>query len=55
MLHKLTTLCIIFVLSPLEMQQKGGDFMLEDIIAFFFSVMASIVAYYICKWFDGKH
>jgi len=27
---------------------------LEILTSFFLSVMASVVAYYICKWLDGK-
>lgn len=27
--------------------------MLEQIFAFVVSVLASVVAYYICKWLDG--
>ena len=27
---------------------------LEIVITFFVSVAASVVAYYICKWLDGK-
>lgn len=40
------------MLSPLEMQQRGGDSVMDLIIAFLISVLVSIVAYYICKWFD---
>ena len=28
---------------------------MEVIITFLLSVAASVVAYYICKWLDGKH
>ncbi len=36
------------------MNGKGGDDQMgEIIIAFLVSVMAGIVAYYICKWLDG--
>ena len=27
---------------------------MESIISFLVSVMASVVAYYICKWLDGN-
>ena len=27
---------------------------MESIISFLVSVMASVIAYYICKWLDGK-
>ena len=32
--------------------EKGGVSM-ASILSFFISVMASVVAYYICKWLDG--
>ena len=33
---------------------KGGDDRMGEILlAFIISVMAGIVAYYICKWLDG--
>lgn len=28
---------------------------MELFVSFLISVMASIVAYYICKWLDGNH
>ena len=28
---------------------------MDLIIAFLISVLASVVAYYVCKWMDGKH
>ena len=34
-------------------QQEGGG-ALDIIITFFLSVIASVVAYYICKWLDGE-
>lgn len=34
--------------------EKGGLTVQELFISFFLSVMASIVAYYISKWLDGK-
>ena len=37
-----------------NLQQKGGEFLMNDIIlAFVVSVIASVVGYYICKWLDG--
>jgi hypothetical protein len=33
----------------------GGVIMLEYIISFIVSVVAGIVAYYICKWLDGDN
>nr|DAP56432.1 MAG TPA: hypothetical protein [Caudoviricetes sp.] len=32
-------------------QQKGG-FSLEKLLSFIMSVLASVVAYYLCKWLD---
>ena len=34
-------------------QAKEGGVCLEIIASFLISVMASIAAYYICKWLDG--
>ena len=34
-------------------QQEGGG-VLDLLIAFLVSVVASVVAYYICKWLDGE-
>jgi hypothetical protein len=35
-------------------QQKGGDSMIEILISFLISLMASVVSYYICKWLERK-
>ena len=34
--------------------KKGGELGMEYIFSFILSVGASVVAYYICKWLDGK-
>ena len=34
-------------------QQEGGGLM-DLAISFFLSVVASVIAYYICKWLDGE-
>lgn len=39
-------------LPPLEWYRKGVSYM-EVFISFSISVMAGIVAYYVCKWLDG--
>jgi len=44
---------IIDMLPPRYWQQKGGMIMFEW-ITFLLSVMASVIAYYICKWLDGE-
>lgn len=33
--------------------RRKGVPKLETLLAFFISVLASVVAYYICKWLDG--
>jgi len=40
------------VIAVDSFQQEGGAH-LEYIIAFFISIMAGIICYYICKWLDG--
>lgn len=32
---------------------EGGENVAESILSFLVSVVASVVAYYICKWLDG--
>ncbi len=44
---------IINVLPPRYWEQKGGVPVVE-IRSFILSVMASVVAYYICKWLDSE-
>ncbi len=43
---------ILSELPPLHQAKKGGV-ALEFLIAFLVSVLASVTAYYICKWLDG--
>ena len=45
---------IIKKLSYPIWQQKGGA-TVSNIISFLISVMASVVAYCICKWLDGNN
>nr|DAO72289.1 MAG TPA: hypothetical protein [Caudoviricetes sp.] len=33
--------------------QKGGVYFVREILSFVCFVVASVVAYYICKWLDG--
>ena len=35
-------------------QQEGGVFVMEVLSSFILSVLASIVAYYTCKWLDRE-
>ena len=34
--------------------QKGGALFMDILSSFMLSIMASVIAYYICKWLDGK-
>lgn len=43
---------IIDLLPPLYWQGKGVS-AIETLTSFIVSVMASVAAYYICKWLDG--
>lgn len=43
----------IHMLPPLDRQGKGGSAVSKYLVSFLISVVASIVAYYICKWLDG--
>jgi len=45
--------CIIVLSFPYTDDRKGVISM-ELHISFVVSIMASIIAYYICKWLDGK-
>lgn len=38
------------VASPIPGQEMGREYA----ISFVLSIMASVVAYYICKWLDGN-
>ena len=44
---------MIFYISRDSFAVKGGESQMAWILTFLVSVMASIVAYYICKWLDG--
>ena len=44
---------MIFSLPSPILVQEGGETPVEEILfTFSLSVVASVVAYYICKWFD---
>ena len=49
----LCTSYIIMMLSPPVVAVKGGD-AVEILLSFMISVMAGIVANYICKWLNRK-
>ena len=42
----------IYMLPPLDRLGKGAYVLLSLLVSFGISVVASIVAYYICKWLD---
>ncbi|MBO4784740.1 MAG: hypothetical protein J5521_08345 [Lachnospiraceae bacterium] len=42
------------VVAP-TLTKEGGVILLDILASFLISVMASIAAYYICKWLDGKN
>ena len=37
--------------SPIKVQKGGAN--MENLASFMLSVVASVVAYYICRWLDG--
>lgn len=42
------------MVPPLDrLGRGGGSAVTELLVSFLISVVASIVAYYICKWLDG--
>lgn len=43
----------IKMVTPRLLRKKGGD-IIDLVISFILSVLASIVAYYICKWLDEE-
>ena len=43
------------ILVAINLSGDGKEVRLETIIMFAVSVMASMVAYYICKWLDGDY
>ena len=55
---KLTYLDIYDILirlpTPMQVEKGGESIMLDMIVSFIFSVLASVVAYYICKWLDDE-
>lgn len=50
---KYCQLCYNFRVATPRQARKGGSVM-ETASLFFLSVMASVVAYYICKWLDRR-
>ena len=42
-----------FATAPRQVQ-KGGYAIVNSILSFMLSILASVIAYYICKWLDGK-
>ena len=40
-------------LAEKVVQEGGADPLEEILFSFILSVVASVIAYYICKWFDG--
>lgn len=42
----------MIVTAPI-LVQEGGD-VLEILLSFILSIVASVIAYYICKWLDGE-
>lgn len=55
---KLTYLDIYDILirlpPPMQVEKGGESIMLDMIVSFIFSVLASVVAYYICKTIDNE-
>ena len=45
---------IMVSLSFLIPTRKGGDSMVILLISFLYSIVASVISYYICKWLDGE-
>ena len=46
-------ICYNKIVAYPNLQRKGGDCM-ESICSFIISILASVVAYYICKWLDRE-
>ncbi len=46
-------ICYNKIVAYPNLQRKGGDYM-ECIYSFILSILASVVAYYICKWLDRE-
>jgi len=47
--HSWYYICVVF---PILGNQKGGANMRQELIYLLKSIVASIIAYYICKWLD---
>lgn len=45
---------IIYNVATPRQAQNGGLTLQDLFISFILSVLASIVAYYVCKWLDGE-
>lgn len=43
-----------YTISAVYLRQEGGD-TVEFLVSFIISVLASVVAYYICKWLEGDN
>ena len=39
---------------PIQVEEGGDPIMLDMIASFILSVLASVIAYYICKWLDEE-
>ncbi len=51
--HRIPYAIIDDVVEPLDYGTKGGVNMYDLCVAFLVSLMASVTAYYICKWLEG--
>ena len=40
--------------THLDVYKRQGVNRMSELLSFFLSVLASVVAYYICKWLDGE-
>ena len=40
---------------PIQVEEGGESIMFDMIVSFTFSVLASVVAYYVCKWLDEEN
>ena len=41
-------------LPPLDRYRKGVVLFMDLVLSFMLSILASVIAYYICKWLDRK-
>lgn len=46
--------CVIMPLLSYRYLATGGGVHVDGVISFIVSVVAGIIAYYICKWLDSK-